>query len=558
MWINLVQLEFKMALVNKFQLIFIVMIIISASIGEVIAIVSLGPVLNALSGIQTDNLFNKLTTTFFEISDDEEITFFMLLFILANALNIILQTIKLFSIRSFATTYASNLDKAFLNAILNSDTHTKAKLRKSELLSLISVKIDEVILRTLMPKLNIINNVLVISFTVTFLIFLNINFTIYFVSFTIIFYAINIVIFNSRIKSFGNQQSELRVQLIQLAEDITDNWKQILNFSVQNFLKEPFHRLSQKLRYAQNSISLYASLPRYLLEFILIGFLGLLFVLLDLKNDVEKLTLLAFFIFAAARLLPQAQQLFGNLTVIKGNKKILSDVELVVSYSYQEPKFQEIDKIQAHAPKYLEFKPWTNHNNKRLQAIPNVMQLSPGELIVITGESGIGKTSFFESMLGFGEVREEAISVQYSSVFMNEIIYYTPQTARIFSLTLYENISFCLDQEVDEEKLSLALYVSGLTELINANVIDPVKKLTSGGVELSGGQRQRILIARSVYHAQGVILLDETFSALDNKSIRKILSRYKENLKLPLIVISHDRTILDFATQEIRIQEENA
>ena len=558
MWIILVQVEFKVAFVNKFQLIFVIIIIMSASIGEVLAIVSIGPVLNAISGVETDNLFNKITSAFFEISDDEAITFFMILFILANALNIILQTIKLFSLRSFATTYASNLDKAFFNAILNSDTHNKAKLRKSELLSLISVKIDEVILRTLMPKLNIINNILVIIFTITFLIFLNISFTMYFVSFTIVFYIINIIIFNTRIKSFGNQQSELRVQLIQLAEDITDNWKQVLNLSIHDFLKEPFHRLSQKLRYAQNSISLFASLPRYLLEFILIGFLALLYVLLDLKNDVEKLTLLAFFIFAAVRLLPQAQQLFGNLTVIKGNRKILSDVEQVVSYSYHGPQSQEVKKAQAHAPKYLEVKPWTNHNNKRLHAIPNVMQFSPGELIVITGESGIGKTSFFESMLGFGDERAEAKSVQYSSVFMNEIINYTPQTARIFAFTLYENISFCRVEEVDEEKLSLALYISGLTELINANVIDPVKQLTSGGVELSGGQRQRILIARSVYHAQGVILLDETFSALDDKSIRKILSRYKENLKLPLIVISHDRTFLEFATQEIRIQEENA
>ena len=42
------------------------MIIISASIGEVLAIVSLGPVLNAMSGIETD-LFNKLTTVFFKI-----------------------------------------------------------------------------------------------------------------------------------------------------------------------------------------------------------------------------------------------------------------------------------------------------------------------------------------------------------------------------------------------------------------------------------------------------------------------------------------------------------
>ena len=139
------------------------------------------------------------------------------------------------------------------------------------------------------------------------------------------------MVFNRRIKSFGNQQSEYRVRLIQLSEDIMDNWKQVLNLSVNDFFQKPFYSLSQKLRYAQNSITLFAALPRYLLEFVLIGFLALLYVLLDMKNDPEKLTLLAFFIFAAARLLPQAQQLFGNLTVIKGNRQIYSDVEQVVA-----------------------------------------------------------------------------------------------------------------------------------------------------------------------------------------------------------------------------------
>ena len=113
-------------------------------------------------------------------------------------------------------------------------------------------------------------------------------------------------------------------------------------------------------------------------------------------------------------------------------------------------------------------------------------------------------------------------------------------------------------EEIDKEKLSLALYVSGLKDLISDSVIDTSTELSSGGGEISGGQRQRILIARSIYHAQHVILLDETFSALDSESIRKILYRYKEKLSLPLIVISHDRTILEFATQEIRIEQDNA
>lgn len=548
-----------MILVNNFWVFWIITILILASVGEVVAIVSLGPVLNSIAGTGTDNLFGKITSYFIEIENNEETSLFILIFILTNALNIILQTIKLFSLRSFATVFASELDKAFFKAVLNSHTHTKAKLRKSALLSLISVKIDEVILRTLMPRLNIINNILVIGFTVVFLIFLNADLTTYFISFTIIFYFINIMVFNRRIKSFGNQQSEYRVRLIQLSEDIMDNWKQVLNLSVNDFFQKPFYSLSQKLRYAQNSITLFAALPRYLLEFVLIGFLALLYVLLDMKNDPEKLTLLAFFIFAAARLLPQAQQLFGNLTVIKGNRQIYSDVEQVVAYTKNAFRLEDNETDEPDMPKVIKVKSWTNHLSKRLYAIPNKIELLPNEVIVIMGESGIGKTTFFENILGFSSERVvDNSSFQHSSAIMNKLITFTPQTARIFGFSLFQNITLCNDEEIDKEKLSLALYVSGLKDLISDSVIDTSTELSSGGGEISGGQRQRILIARSIYHAQHVILLDETFSALDSESIRKILYRYKEKLSLPLIVISHDRTILEFATQEIRIEQDNA
>ncbi len=547
-----------MKLFSPYSLIKISVIFVIASISEVLSIVSLGPVLTSFSGNQQNNFFSWTIENIFGYDQTPNTSTLIVIFACINCLNLIVQLSKIFAIRSFIIDNARRLDEAFFESLFITSTYKDLGVSKSELLSIIAVKIDEIILRTITPALNIVGNILVICLTIIFLILLNPLFTFYFTFVVCVFYFLNSVIINKRIQRYGQEQSEVRVDLVTLSDDVMENWKQIYNLSLTKFFRKPLIFLSYKLRYAQASISMLASMPRYFLELILIIALASMFIFFDMENNPEKLTILIFFIFAAVRILPQAQQLFGNLTVIKGNREIYNDVQKVLENNSPDNSFIEFNRGQSRSQKSIIFEEWKNHLGITLKATPSKIKLDRGEVILFTGPSGIGKTTLFETILGVRELNANKDEKSpYDVQIMNQSFTYTPQTARIFAFPLWQNITLSEQKDIDLPRLEQALYISGLNILIDSKVLKFDAILSSGGHEISGGQRQRIMIARSIYHSKGALIFDESFSALDVESIKDIFKRFRSDGNFTLLVVSHDTTMFEYATQKIRIHEKD-
>ena len=114
-----------------------------------------------------------------------------------------------------------------------------------------------------------------------------------------------------------------------------------------------------------------------------------------------------------------------------------------------------------------------------------------------------------------------------------------PQDNFLFSTTIENNISLS-DREPDVEKI---LAVSQEASLHNEIMSFPDKYKTylgERGVNLSGGQRQRTSIARLLYKAPPVLILDDALSAVDTKTEEGILERLESRLNHhTVIVISH-------------------
>jgi ABC-type bacteriocin/lantibiotic exporter with double-glycine peptidase domain len=147
------------------------------------------------------------------------------------------------------------------------------------------------------------------------------------------------------------------------------------------------------------------------------------------------------------------------------------------------------------------------------------------------GASGCGKTTLAELILGLLTPTAGTIAVDGTVVDQGNrrdwqaTIAYVPQHIFLFDTTLAENVALAAgDGQIDMERLRMALRLAQLDQLVRELPNGYHQMLGEHGVRLSGGQRQRIGIARALYRAASVLILDEATNALDRLTEDEIMS----------------------------------
>ena len=157
------------------------------------------------------------------------------------------------------------------------------------------------------------------------------------------------------------------------------------------------------------------------------------------------------------------------------------------------------------------------------------LSVRKGETIALVGESGAGKTTILNLIMGFNQPTEGTITIDghdITKINLNSLrnhLAVVPQNTILFTGTLRDNITYGLDN-VDEAKLNEVIEAANLTELVQSLPEGLETHINEHGSNLSGGQRQRISIARALIRDPEIIILDEATSALDTISERKIQS----------------------------------
>lgn len=160
------------------------------------------------------------------------------------------------------------------------------------------------------------------------------------------------------------------------------------------------------------------------------------------------------------------------------------------------------------------------------------IDIKQGETLGIIGTLGSGKSTLMNLLLRLYQVERGKIIIDGRDIndipieeLRNNICYIT-QDNFLFSTTLRENIRLFKDNFRDDD-------IKESTR--NAMIYDDIKNMPNGietvigerGVDLSGGQKQRIVISRAFLKASNIIIFDDTFSALDNKTEEKVLENVR-------------------------------
>ena len=179
------------------------------------------------------------------------------------------------------------------------------------------------------------------------------------------------------------------------------------------------------------------------------------------------------------------------------------------------------------------------------------------EKILISGDSGSGKTTFMNIISGLIQPNQGFVLVNNKKINSDlvgfyEIIGFASQKTFLFSGLLIENIVFKKKlSNYDLKKMKRIYDICGLDNICkNYNEIFS-KVIKIDAPELSGGQRQRISLARTLFKEPKLLLLDESLNALDRKSEIKIFQKIKYYYPKITIISSSHRPINNFFTRKI-------
>lgn len=186
--------------------------------------------------------------------------------------------------------------------------------------------------------------------------------------------------------------------------------------------------------------------------------------------------------------------------------------------------------------------------------------LPKGAFAVITGPSGVGKSTILKLMLGVFKPDSGSIYLKEKGNRLpldrgtRKLFAYVPQGNLLLSGTLRENLTITRP-EATEEEIRRAVYTAGMEEYLAQlpDGLDTVLGENSAG--LSEGQAQRLAIARAVLSGAPVLLLDEITSSLDGETERMVLSRIRELEGRTCIAVTHRPAALELADWKLEVSD---
>ena len=174
------------------------------------------------------------------------------------------------------------------------------------------------------------------------------------------------------------------------------------------------------------------------------------------------------------------------------------------------------------------------------------IDIKKGESLGIIGVIGSGKTTLMNLLLKLYDVERGKIFIDGKDIndipvkIIRDNICYITQDNFLFSATLKENINLFKDEYKDED-------IEDSTK--QAMIYDEISHMDDGintvigekGIDLSGGQKQRVVISRAFLNNSNIIIFDDTFSALDNRTEQHVLNNIKELTKNKTCIIVSNR-----------------
>jgi ABC-type multidrug transport system fused ATPase/permease subunit len=365
--------------------------------------------------------------------------------------------------------------------------------------------------------------------------------TIFFI--TVIFLSIPMFAINKITHGFGEASTKTSNHFSGVLHEAITSAKLILSFAKQKMTINRFDiAFKEHANAAVKLQTLSSGLPRLFAPLMSIAAL-----LACYYAYIEKIPLsnIAVVLFALIRLSPVIGKLIESKVTMVGYIPAFEQVERLTNEannlldSFGSLKFDKLtDAITLNKVnfRFPERKKIINDLTMRIEA---------NKTLAIVGQSGAGKTTLIDLILGLhtcedGDILFDNENIQqYNINSIRESVGYVTQEAQLFNMSIRENLLWSYSNATEEDIWSAC-------KTANAEIF--IKDLPNGldtqlgdrGTRLSGGQRQRLALARAIIKSPEILILDEATSSLDSES-ESLIRKSIESLsgKMTIIIIAH-------------------
>ena len=368
-------------------------------------------------------------------------------------------------------------------------------------------------------------------------------------------------------RAFGREQSAVSRQyvtdmtrLFWLSEDFPRRLRYVRSFERQGAEKAGYGAISARLGLGYRRQLELVATGRLLLELVAAAGIAGVFVLADRWHGIDRASLIAISLLFG-RLLPYLVSTRQSYQQLRSAAPAL---EL-----WQRHMHRHSDPLPAVPARALAVGDVITIDRLRLRGPLDALSvhglvLAPGELTLISGDSGIGKSSLVDILAGmtppadFGAwVGERAIDFDgYRALVRNGA--YLSQSVRPWQHTVRECLAWAAPEASEQSMLHVLEEVGlGGWLAVARNGLDAA--LSDSSSRLSGGELQRLMLAQVMLRQPLLAVLDEATGALDAASELSVLSALRERLSRSiLVVVSHRASVAMLANQHLAIGKDLA
>ena len=452
-----------------------------------------------------------------------------------------------------------NSVKVYLNVLLLKKYLSKNYVffldnNPAKLLRNVDLEVGQFILGCLLQIIILLTELLFLIALVISLAFVNFKIVLFIMTSFLIIIILYALIIKKRLLIEGNKRVELTGRILKNLTEALHGVKNIKIFNASNYFLKSLEKNCKELAKTNILLSVYSQVPKNGLEMFAVFMISVMILIQDSLSslDVESFSSISFFVLVAFKLLPSVSKIilsfqtmrFSQASVEIIKKELVTYKKQSIEKNNNQKIFKRISFTKNISLNNISFR----YNKKSDYLLKDInLKISKGDIVGIYGESGTGKSTLIDILLGLliptkGNLKIDDIKITKNNRnnWLNSVGY-VPQKIFLTDDTLLENIAFGQDiNEIDKVKAYKAIKRSELESLVTSKG-GLKRKLGQHGSNVSGGQLQRIGIARSLYKSAEIYVFDESTSSLDKETEKKMLDVIKKISKnKSCIIVSHN------------------